>query len=73
MATPVAIPPEGTIYAKLLNAMNKKQYARVCWMYELLDPPEHHALKYSYPDIYAMLNEIYVSEKMATATLASNS
>lgn len=72
MATPVAIPPEGTVYAKLLNAMNKKQYSRLCWLYELLDPPEYHVLKYSYPEIYAMLNEIYVSQKMAAATLTSN-
>lgn len=72
MATPIAIPQEGTIYAKLLRLMNLKSYAKLCSLYEMLEPREHQVLKFSYPEIYQMLNEIYVCEKMATATLTNN-
>jgi hypothetical protein len=73
MATPVAIPPEDSIYDLILRAMNEKRYDYVVKMYEILTHEEHLIFKRKYVEIYNILNEIYVREKMATATLTSDS
>jgi hypothetical protein len=72
MSTPVPIPPEDSIYDLILRAMNEKRYDYVVKMYEILTLQEHTVFKRKYPQIYQLLNEVYVCQKMTTATLTSN-
>lgn len=67
MATPVAIPQQDSIYDWLRLALNYRQYDQAIMFYNMMTPSQRYTAYIRYPYLIQQLNEIYVSQEMATA------
>lgn len=72
MATVVRIPPQNTIYDSIRIAINESRFNDAFTIYENMSPQESLTFMDKYPELYILLNEIYVREKVTTATDTRN-
>lgn len=70
MATVIRIPDQGSIYDWILKALNERRYLDSFLIYDTLSFDERRYFQYTYPQLFTILYQVYMREKMTTATHA---
>ncbi len=72
MATAIRIPQENTIYDSIRIALNERRIKDAMCICENMSPQESLVFMTKYSELYILLNQIYMREKMAATADTSN-
>lgn len=68
MTSVVRIPDEGSIYDWILKALNERRHLDAFRIYDTLTFDELRYFQYTYPQVFNILYQVYMREKMTAAT-----
>lgn len=72
MSSVIAIPPENSVYDSIRIALNERRIRDAFAIFDSLTPQESLVFMTKYSELYILLNQVYMREKMTTTADTGN-